>query len=120
MTYEEAKEILRDGSGLTTGESLENRLKESPGVLSEIDSQVPGGDLPEIKAYADKILVALLVVRNELVGKTTMERDLAGILVELIQPIRKLASNTNFEKTRITQLSMILDWIFHMGEAHNK
>jgi hypothetical protein len=33
MNYNEAKEILRSASGLSTGESLEDKLKESPGVL---------------------------------------------------------------------------------------
>ena len=49
-----------------------------------------------------------------------MERDLAGILAEIIYPIRKVASLDEFRKTRIEQLSIILDTVLHMGGAHDQ
>ena len=119
MNYNEAKEILRSASGLSTGESLEDKLKESPGVLSTIDTELKAKH-PSLDSYADQILRALLVIRKELYNQKMMERDLAGILAEIIYPIRKVASLDEFRKTRIEQLSIILDTVLHMGGAHDQ
>jgi hypothetical protein len=112
MTYQEAKELLRDVSGLQNGRDLTQRLLASPGQLSEFDSST-AGKLPEGDALGDQILRSLLVVGRHLVGQKVMERDLAAILVELALPVRLLASDQQNAHTRIPQISLALDFVFH-------
>ena len=117
MTYREAKELLRDASGLQGGGDLTPRLLASPGELREFDSSTTGG-LPEGDSLADQILRALLVVRNHLADQRMIERDLAGILVEITLPVRLLASQEWTAQTRIPQISIVLDIILHLSGAH--
>ncbi len=117
MTYQDAKELLRDASGIQNGRDLRQRLLASPGRLNPFDTSTAGA-LPKGDSLGDQILRSLLVVRRYLVDQRTMERDLAGILVELVVCVRLLAAQPQNDQTRIPQISIVLDLIFHMGGAH--
>jgi hypothetical protein len=108
MTYQEAKEILRDAIAPRDGRDLTSRLLASPGRLSLIDTST-AGELPEGDSYADQILRALLVVRRHIVRQTMIERELVGVLVFLDLPIRVLAAEPRHSDTRIPQISLVLD-----------
>jgi hypothetical protein len=110
MTYQEAKDILRDAVAPQGAESFEARLSNSPGQLSLMDTSTRG-ELPEGDSYGDKILQALLVVRREIVGKSTVERELIGMLIFLDVPIRIVAARPELANTRAPQISLILDAI---------
>ena len=114
MTYHDAKEFLKDASGMYNGLELTPRLLASPGALVQMDTST-AGDLPNGDSFGDQILRALLVVRRHLVGPPMMERELAGILVELAVPIRLLAAEEQNANTRIPQISLALDMILHGG-----
>ena len=110
MTYQEAKEILRDAIAPRDERDLMTRLVASPGRLSTIDAST-AGELPKGDSFADEFLRALFVVWRHIAGQKLVERDLIGILVLLDLPIRKLAAEPRHSDTRIPQISMILDAI---------
>lgn len=110
MTYQEAKQILRDAVAPRDAQvqDFETRLAASPGQLSLIDTST-AGELPKGDSYADEILRALLVVRRQIAGQRMIESELLGILVFLDIPIRLLAAKPQNDQTRIPQISVILD-----------
>jgi hypothetical protein len=110
MTYQEAKQILRDAVASQGPESFEARFLNSPGRLSPIDTSMRG-ELPKGDSYGDQILRALLVVQRQIVSQSMVERELLGILVFLDLPIRILAAKPELDKTRAPQISLILDAI---------
>ena len=110
MTYPEAKEVLRDASGIQNGLDITERLTASPGRLTPFDSST-AGELPEGDSLGDEVLRALLVVRRHLVGQTMVERDLMHILMELSTPVRLLAVDEQYRHTRIPQISLLLSII---------
>jgi len=117
MTYEEAKEILRDAVAPRDVRDLTARLLASPGRLSLVDTSTVG-ELPKGDSYADEILRALLVVRRHIVGQRLIERDLLGILVFLDLPVRVLAAEPRHSDTRIPQISLSrLTSFFRRGSA---
>jgi hypothetical protein len=107
MTYHEAKEILRDASGIQSGRDLRPRLVASAGRLSPFDSSTIG-ELPEGDTLGDQMLRSLLIVRRHLVE---IERDLALILLQLVVPVRVLAADPRYADTRIPQISLAFDII---------
>jgi hypothetical protein len=119
MTYQEAKEILRDAIAPRDEGDLTSRLLASPGRLSLIDTST-AGELPEGDSYADQILRALLVVRRQIVRQTMIERELVGILVFLDLPVRVLAAESRHSETRIPQISLILDAVCMASMSPNK
>src|SRR6185369_9194928 len=112
MTYVEAKQVLRDASGMWGGRFFRERLIESPGRLSLIDSSTQGA-LPERDSFADDVLRALMVVHRHTVWDKTLERDLVSVLVELWIHARLLSLEEQNSGTRIPQIVMVCDWIFH-------
>ena len=111
MDYRGAKTILRDA--LTPPANVPDftsRLVASPGRMSAIDAST-AGNLPEGDTYGDRILQSLLVVWRYVVGQTMVERELAGILIQLAAPIRVLAADSGYSDTRIPQILLILDAI---------
>jgi len=108
MTYQDAKDILRDAIAPRDERDLTSRLLASPGRLSLIDTST-AGELPEGDSYGDEILRALLVVRRHIFSQTMIERDLVGIFLLLDLPIRVLAAEPRYSDTRIPQISQILD-----------
>ena len=112
MTYAEAKQTLREASGMWGGRFFRDRLLESPGRLSPIDSATQGA-LPEGDSFADDVLRALMVVQRHTVWDRTLERDLVSVLVELWIHARLLALEEQNSGTRIPQIVMVCDWIFH-------
>ena len=110
MTYQEAKEFLREAAAPRGKGDLMTWLSESPGRLSPIDTSTVG-ELPEGDSYGDQFLRALLIVRRHIAGQKMVERELLGILVLLDLPIRKLAAEPKHDDTRIPQISLILDGI---------
>ena len=117
MTYQEAKEILRDAVAPQDATDLETRLLDSPGRMTLIDTSTAGA-LPEGDSYADQILRALLVLWRHIVGQRMVERELLGILVLLDLPIRVLAAEERHSETRIPQISLILDAVC-LSSLHN-
>lgn len=110
MTYSEAKEILRDAVGPRDERDVTTRLVASPGTLSTIDAST-SGNLPEGDSYADQILRSLMVVWKYVAEHRMVDRELLGILVLMDIPIRTLAAEPRHGKTRIPQISLILDAI---------
>ena len=110
MTYQEAKELLRDAVAPRDERDLRTRLLASPGRLSVIDAST-AGDLPGGDAYGDQILRSLMVVWRHIAGHSLVDRDLLGILVLLDMPLRVLAADQRHADTRVPQISLILDAI---------
>ena len=112
MTYAEAKQALREASGMWGGGFFRDRLLESPDRLSPIDSSTQGA-LPEGDSFADDVFRALMVVQQHTAGDRTLERDLVSVLVELWIHARLLALDEQNSETRIPQIVMVCEWIFH-------
>ncbi len=111
MDYRDAKAILRDAlTPPLNVPDFTSRLVASPGRMSALDAST-SGNLPEGDTYGDRILQSLLVVWHHVVGQSMVERELAGILIQLAAPIRVLAADSGYSDTRIPQISLILDAI---------
>jgi hypothetical protein len=90
MTYQEAKDVLRDAIGPRDELDVTTRLLASPGRLSVIDAST-ADELPKGDTYGDQVLRSLMVVWRPIAAHSLVERDLLGILVLLETPIRVLA-----------------------------